>query len=88
MSFRTVDKFESLLDKMCRTVTSAPLDCQSEDCVLRWVIQEVQVIQSIYDSALDGGLTDEELARIEELYKFKLEEVLSIGMAALGAKEV
>jgi len=83
-----MSKFSALLERLSGTVTSAPENCNSEDCVLRWVIHEVQVIQSIYDSALDGGLDDDELAKIEELYQYKLEEVLRIGMGALGAQEV
>lgn len=79
---------DAFLEQLTQTVTSAPETCTSEECILQWVIHETQVIQSIYDSAIDAGLAPEEVTQIEELYRHKLQSVLEIGLATLGASEL
>ncbi len=76
------------VEKLLNVGKPAPA-CAAEDCVIRWVIDQTQVVQSIYDSALDAdGLSKEDFEKVEELYKHVLQEIYDAGMKSLGALEV
>jgi len=75
------------VEKLLNVGKPAPA-CAAEDCVIRWVIDQTQVVQSIYDSAIDAGLSAEDFAKVEELYKHVLQEIYEAGMKSLGALEV
>jgi len=62
--------------------------CANERCVLEWVQSNTLLTQSIYDRASDSGLSEEDLAKVEELCKHTLEKIINQGLASLGVLEV
>jgi len=77
---------QDFISQLSHTAESAPESCTSEECILQWLMSETQNIQMIYDLAVAEGFGygDE----VEELYRHKLQEVLEIALAALGAREL
>lgn len=79
------------IDKLLDIGKPAPA-CSDEACVVDWVIDQTQQMQMLYDSAIDahtnGTLTDEELKKVEELYKHAGSEIKAGGLSGLGVLEV
>lgn len=78
---------EPYLSQLEETVSSVPETCTSEECILQWLIHEVQVIQSIYDAAT-AELPAPEAIEVEQLYQHKLQMALEIALATLGVREI
>jgi arsenate reductase-like glutaredoxin family protein len=82
-----VDKtLGSFIEELLVIGKPAP-SCDKEQCVLEWVQSNTLLTQSIYDRASEN-LSEEDLAKVEELCKHTLEKIIGQGMASLGVLEV
>ena len=79
---------ETIMNKLGSIANSPPNVCSSEECVLQWVIHETQVAQSYYDTAQDMKLSTEDFDEVEDLYKYKLGEILNVALSSLGVLEI
>ena len=75
------------IDKLLGIGKPVP-SCADERCVIEWIVENTRITQSIYDGALNAGMTDENLHKVEELYKHTLTEIINQGMSSLGVLEV
>lgn len=75
------------IEKLLEAGKPAP-SCADEACVIGWVQLHTQVVQSVYDSALSAGLSDEDMKKVEDLYRHVLQEIQETGLSSLGVLEV